>query len=1406
MGTTGKGCLQHGGKASALYTVAGEPYRRNRDSGRKSCALFGNPFISCNFAAAYTQETLRFYTFFRMTEFSSLNSNEQVLAMLMAYFYNKRLSKVTVLQIGGRIMAPILASRTFQNLIEKNVLKSEKKYFYSGPTEYILRREFVFPAIFELFLPDNAVLLKSIRSLFKEQFATDMPDTIVRQAIHLVAPNQPEDTNLYTNFLDSFMGEISRLMGKTKYERLFESLSDKSLAYCLNTRLLSAMCRDEKIDWEYLRRIVFDRRKNKPRTVHTNELESVFALFCYFATGDIYTELHKSIANPFTLQIAAISELYRGEYDVAYKLYAKAMTANNKFAPEKSIFINPVCNYFFILTSILYGTDVALKKIETMNKRNGAGPLYPTHHIILPLKKYFCDKNDPVIDTEAYTSFCEKEDNRAVAWLTRMMYQRLGILPENMAAPDRKPVWAYLRHEVSLTEDVPQAPELEKLFHGKPLFAHLEIKSVWQMRLEKLIADNESSGSKETDDNRKTMLIYQMQYDYIVPILKKKLKSGMWSAGKELSLRELKGLPKTILDETDHKLINSIYEWDYRLYTDQYIYLLAGCNHVYTDTAFGLKQVLIHDDKPFLIIDKKNDGTFQVSANIEDMFNNANNDYSYRRNTETDYSVFTPSPFEIRTYREILAQKVYPAEAEPLLIKLITVLGGKTEIHSNMVAELDDLTRVDVPPFVTLRMQPGGHNAFRISAIVHASDTLDFIPGQGNITTVAEQDGKKVQLVRSLKTERKNLEKVSEALVASDYFDENFEWQPDSITDYITVSTDVMLPFIQWCKNNEDICIMEWAEGSRIKYHPSINSRSASISFKPKNGWFEVEGEIEIDEGQVVSLQKLLEMMHESGRQKYIRIGDNEYITLSSQLSRILKRIDTVTSESRSHLQMAPAAVSLLGEILDDEGLNINHSDEIDKLRRQIEESSKTVPAIPKTLQAQLRDYQEEGFEWMSKVTAWGAGVCLADDMGLGKTLQTITLLLEQADKGPSLVVAPASVVPNWRNELKRFSPTLNVTLLNQSENRVKDIKEAQSGDVIITTYALLNIQHEELTAREWNVVCLDEAHTIKNANTKMSKAAMQLQAQRKVILTGTPIQNHLAELWNLFQFINPGLLGSAEQFKNKFIQPIEGDHNKERQSQLRRLISPFLLRRTKSDVIEELPSKNEIQLPVELSSDELTMYEVRRKEAEEAVRADKSLQISTLAEITRLRQMACSCSLVDKHWNVPSSKVITFIDLAEGLNDSGNRALVFSQFTSFLDEVRRAMDKAQLPYLYLDGSTPMAKREDFVRDFQSGKCPFFLISLKAGGLGLNLTGANYVIHLDPWWNPAIEQQATDRAYRIGQQKDVTVYHLISQHTIEEKIVRLHRTKRDLADSLLEGSDMAHAMTQEEMLELLQNN
>jgi len=354
---------------------------------------------------------------------------------------------------------------------------------------------------------------------------------------------------------------------------------------------------------------------------------------------------------------------------------------------------------------------------------------------------------------------------------------------------------------------------------------------------------------------------------------------------------------------------------------------------------------------------------------------------------------------------------------------------------------------------------------------------------------------------------------------------------------------------------------------------------------------------------------------------------------------------------------------------------------------------------------------------------------------------------------------------------------------------------------VVLTTYGILSTEAEMLAKKKWNVACLDEAHTIKNRDTKMARAAHSLSATTRIALTGTPLQNHLGELWSLFNFINPGLLGNYESFRSKFVMPIENG-NKERQQQLRRMVLPFMLRRTKNEVVEELPDKTETIRTVELSSEEMHTYELIRREAKKRLEEDHKVSTNVLSEITKLRQAACAATLVNDKLQFRSSKIEQLLQLVDNIGE-GNRILLFSQFTSFLKMICAEFDKEGVDYLYLDGATPMRQREQLVRRFQDGESRIFVISLKAGGLGLNLTGANYVIHMDPWWNPAIEQQATDRSYRIGQNQKVTVYHIIAAHTIEEKMLRLHKTKRDLADSLLEGADVSHRITEEDLQELL---
>lgn len=1339
----------------------------------------------------------------------NLSGAEQTVLMTLAYLYDKSFTKKDVYAVGKMLHGSDYIKRAVEHLMVMGIIEEANSYYYHKNCLSV-KYKYLFFGLYPLTKRKNTARLTTLRKYLRNTMHTSNVSTIVSRAFRCIDEALPEsrrETYYYAYESQTLTAPLAEIIDNEYFNDMWANVPSFHLIPALETHCEKILAEDEDYNWDQLygnmEKVLAKAQKDKDTA---NEVKTCMYLYYYLGTGRLKGKLEQMPLTRFSYLLGGIVSIYNDDYTSAYKCFAKAMAEYNKTvqrADEKNVFRSFVLNYYYMLAMTLYNKDVSLKRITSMN--NKADYLrYTNSSLMVELfHTYFVKKEEINIDPADYNfRDCFSAKNQwASMFITRRLLKTLDEWPEGLNEENLKshtPRAAWLLQE--LTKANLQGP-----MGATSALSKLSIKKVWQLRLEDILSYTDDP-AKAQGEQKETWLQYFLDgYGGVDVIQKKRLKNGSWSTGKQLSVKAFKNLPTSEMDNADRELANHMKSWDYEIALSSAIFYLVGCDHVFCGDRYAPSKVTIHEDKPYLIINKNKNGTFSVASNLEETEGEPGSGQYYKANSDVDYSVIYVSAFEEKVYRQILQQGTYPAEAEPLLLKLMSTIGGRTEIHSNMVEEFNNMEQVKGCSTIIVRCQPSNYDSYNLVSFVQPIQGLIFPPTQGNITTIAEQNGKKVQVVRDMKKEKQNLHALTEQLCNLEEMDSDDDWSETPGGISIEVSLGSLLEIMQWVKDNEDTCTLEWPEGVKMKYHPAVSSGMAHIGIKSKNGWFEIEGEVKIDDNQVLSLQKLLELMHASNKSKYIKVGKDEYISLSRDLSRLLRRIDTVSTEQRSHLQMAPAAVGVLGDLFkgsEMEGL-IDHS-AIDSLLQRIRESRKKQPKVPATLQATLRDYQEEGFEWMSKLTSWGAGACLADDMGLGKTLQTIALILEQVEEGPSLVVAPASVVPNWRSELTRFAPTLHVTLLNQVDNRKEAIEKTESGDVVVTTYALLNLEQDDLVKKEWNVICLDEAHTIKNPNTKMSKAAMRMQAKRKVILTGTPIQNHLSELWNLFQFINPGLLGSAEQFSRKFIQPIEGDHDKERQGQLRRLIMPFMLRRTKGEVIEELPEKNEIQVPVELSGEEMTMYEVYRRKAENAVKADEKVQVSTLAEITRLRQMACSVSLVDKKWKKESSKVMTFIDLAESLNDSGNRALVFSQFTSFFSEIRKAMDKAKLPYLYLDGATPMAQREKLVREFQKGHCPFFLISLKAGGLGLNLTGANYVIHLDPWWNPAIEQQATDRAYRIGQKQDVTVYHLISEHTIEEKIVRLHKTKRDLADSLLEGADMAHALTQQELLELLQ--
>lgn len=481
---------------------------------------------------------------------------------------------------------------------------------------------------------------------------------------------------------------------------------------------------------------------------------------------------------------------------------------------------------------------------------------------------------------------------------------------------------------------------------------------------------------------------------------------------------------------------------------------------------------------------------------------------------------------------------------------------------------------------------------------------------------------------------------------------------------------------------------------------------------------------------------------------------------------------------------------------------------------RELFESLRTLDgervAVPDTFHGALRGYQKDGVAWLQALRERGFGGILADDMGLGKTVQLLAhLLIERAAgrlKAPVLIVAPTSVIPNWRAEAARFAPSLRVVSLTGPDRRSR-FDAIADADIVLTTYALLPRDRETLLAGEWSIAVLDEAQAIKNPRTNAAGVARKLRAQQRLALTGTPIENHLEELWSIFAFTEPGLLEDLSSFRRLFRTPIEKHDDTFRRAALASRLRPFLLRRTKASVARDLPEKTEIVQRVELSGEQRDLYETIRLAMHARVRDEverrglNRSRIVVLDALLKLRQVCCDPRLLKMPAaaNVrESAKLEALLDMLESLIEDGRRILLFSQFTSMLDLIKPELSTRKIPYVELRGTT--RDRETPVRRFQAREVPLFLISLKAGGTGLNLTSADTIIHYDPWWNPAVEQQATDRAHRIGQDQHVFVYKLIADSTVEERIVELQERKGTLAATLFdEASSAPLALTSQDI-------
>lgn len=739
------------------------------------------------------------------------------------------------------------------------------------------------------------------------------------------------------------------------------------------------------------------------------------------------------------------------------------------------------------------------------------------------------------------------------------------------------------------------------------------------------------------------------------------------------------------------------------------------------------------------------------------------------------------------------------AAAQAELQKTLQALSGHFQVHADSAqasrqVQPESRLRAELAPvgdFLSLRLvvAPLGEDGPRLPA------------GSGRVRLMAAIGAETLGTQRDLAVEKRHLETVLDAFPFLEDSEADNEW--------LVEDPEQALELVEVLPGLPAIAAVDWPKGKKIRV-VTVDPGQLGIKVSRERDWFRVAGQAGIDEGLVVQLETLLAAAREKSR--FIPMGDGVYAALTRSLKQKLLDLAAVTEADKQGSKVPQIAAAWLDEILD--GTDLDAGADFRQAIERLRSAQAENPVLPKSLQAELRGYQEEGYQWAMRLAAAGMGGCLADDMGLGKTLQALAVMLERAAAGPTLVIAPTSVCGNWLAEATRFAPSLNVRIYSEAGEAEREALVSKAGpqDVLIVSYTLLQLAQERFAGRHWHTLVADEAQAIKNAAAKRSQAVFDLPADFRLALSGTPVENRLAELWSIMRFANPGLLGTIGRFNERFATPIERNRDRDAQHVLKRLIGPFVLRRTKGQVLQDLPPRTELILSVVPEAAEAAHYEALRRHAmqevselSEAAGGAQAGQarFNILAQLTKLRRAACDPRLPSPEFGIAGAKVQAFAELAIELTANGHKTLVFSQFVDFLQILRAPLDAAGIAYQYIDGATPAAERSKRVAAFQAGEGDLFLISLKAGGFGLNLTAADYVVITDPWWNPAAEDQAMGRAHRIGQLRPVTVYRLVSKGTIEERIVDLHHDKRALADSILAEGEASALPSTEDLVALI---
>ncbi len=1120
--------------------------------------------------------------------------------------------------------------------------------------------------------------------------------------------------------------------------------------------------------------------------------------------------------------------------DEAIKFYRLALQLMKKATRKRNIFLPHIHGYFFHLALLKMKTPECISllkaQLKIIAKGKGSDGFFNTngrlkeglevyqtqlkaedaynlrHPLSSPYDRLFhclllywldamavCTERDQsfLLTLKKYCIVADKGGATYYAAVSSHLLQKLGIKDQAIQAIAEKHKTSKSLHIIDLL------PRVEK----------------WERALTAL---TQLSADPATDrlnaTHAESRMIWLLKLDgnnaELAPREQKMGKSGRWTKGRAVSLKRLYSEQAsfdylTLQDRRICAQISKELEDNYYSYSYKEVYVLeneavlaaVGHPHIYWSNAseYTTPITLSKAEPQLLVTTQKKDLRISLHPIIQ------SESVVFERTADNEIRVYQISE-QHRQVASILGNKglSVPHKAKQQVIDSIAAIASTLTVQSDIEGLAVNIENVDADARIHIHLQPVGEG-LQVEAFVQPFTDAGPIykPGAGGTTVLAEVQGKQVQTTRDFAVENAHLEKLQQQCP---------ELYQSSDARWLLDDPEMALEALLKLQTLGNFVVLEWPKGQKIKVSREAGLGQARFSVRKEKDWFSVEGEVQIDEEQVYDMQRLINLLKASSG-RFLKLEDGQFIALTSELRQRLDDVAGLGEQQGQALQFHALAAPALNEAL--EGMEVKASKQWRDQLQKLASMSDLEPEVPSTLQGELRDYQLEGYQWMARLAHWGAGACLADDMGLGKTIQALALILSRAMHGPTLILAPTSVCMNWLEEAQRFAPTLNVLHFG-SGDRQKIIEQAEAFDLVVCSYGLLQTESELLIAKQWQTIVADEAQAIKNGLTKRSQAAMALQADFKVITTGTPIENHLGELWNLFHFINPGLLGSLKKFNERYAQAIENSKDHATQQHLKKLLRPFILRRLKSDVLQELPSKTEITLHVELSKEERTFYEAMRRNAMQAMQdALKEGQqagqqhLKILAEIMKLRRACCHPKLVMEDSPLSSAKLQAFEELVDELIAGRHKALVFSQFVGHLHIIRDLLEKKGINYQYLDGSTSIAKRKKAVTAFQGGEGDVFLISLKAGGSGLNLTAADYVIHMDPWWNPAVEDQASDRAHRMGQTRPVTIYRLVAKDTIEDKIVDLHAHKRDLASSLLEGGEVSGKMSVSDMMALI---